>query len=371
MNSEFSMQFFNKPNSIVMKRNILFSLIIVSLAACLKTTHETKTEEEPAETNVSTEITPCGCWIACTNQSNNMLEAYDPAVYDWNTAAAKKWSFIPTTERGYSATAEIPLWYGPADLKLRNSTVFAGTSQVIVTVGGRLATIAAYPSGNKIWTMGYSAGPPAVALHSAELLPNGNIALASADRNWIRVYSSSQPVPNHGNFAEYPLTSAHATLWDPSINRLWVLGRLPNATVDIITALIVGGTDLNPTLTEDLSRRDTLPPGYFWGHDLYPYYYNNNKLWVTCNQGVFVYTKSTRTFTAAPGESNSTFVKAIGNQPSGQIVETKPSSGGCTANGWSTSTVTFYDGSTGALHASRTVTGACFYKGRVFSPDYQ
>lgn len=324
------------------------------------------------------------CWIATTNQATEQIEVYDPAVFDWNTASARKWTWKPTTARGYNATTEIPLWFNPADVKLRNTNVFVNTSQVIVTAGGRLATIAAYPSGNKIWTMGYS-GTPAVSIHSAELLPNGNIALASADRNWIRVYSSSQPVPNHANFDSFPLISAHGALWDPSINRLWVLGRMLNPTRDVLTALEITGTALHPTIIEDASRQVTIPGLY--GHDLYPDYDNPDTLFITMNtnaangtMGVTKYSKSGNTFTWVPGAANRTFVKSIGNQPgANQLVETRPDNLKSPAPvpfapcepGWNTSTVEFYNRTTGVRVATRPVTGACFYKSRVWNPNYQ
>jgi hypothetical protein len=325
------------------------------------------------------------CWIATANQATEQIEVYDPAVFDWNTATARKWTWKPTTARGYNATSEIPLWYNPADVKLRNTSVFANTSQVIVTAGGRLATIAAYPSGNKIWTMGYSASDPQVSIHSAELLPNGNIALASADRHWIRVYSSSQPVPNHDNYDTFHLESAHATLWDPSINRLWVLGRMTNPIRDVLTALEITGTALQPKIIEDASRQVTIPG--LWGHDLYPDYDNPDTLFITMNtnvaggtMGVTKYSKSGNTFTWVPGAANRTFVKSIGNQPgANQLVETRPDNlknpapvpfAPCDP-GWNTSTVEFYNRATGVRVATRPVNGACFYKARVWNPNYQ
>jgi len=336
-----------------------------------------------ATPKLSTESTACGCWIGTVNQANNTVEVYDPAVYYWSTAAALKWSFKPTTANGYSSTAEIPLWGGPTDVKLRNVSAFAGTTQAIATAGGRLATIAAYPSGNKIWTMGYSTANPQVEIHSVELLPNGNIALASAGRNWVRVYSSSQPVPNHDHYDEFSLGSAHAVLWDPSLQRLWVTGWLPlhqingqyygwDALNQVITALQITGTAADPILTEDTNYRTVLPGKY--GHEISPYYYDNNKLWVAVqvdnvdnSKGVYIFDKTTKTFTPVSGAANRNFVKGVGNQPSGQIVEIRPqNAGGTGESSWQNDTVNFYNPA-----ATRIKPGAKFYKIRVFDPDYQ
>ena len=364
-----------------MKKNILLllpAMVVACLLSCKKMNDNSVTDAKAKEEAALLASTACGCWIGCCNQQNNTIEAYDPAVYDWNSASALKWSFKPATEGGYS-DYEISLWNsGPAALKLRNTTAFAGTSQAIVTAAGQLATIAAYPSGKKIWVMGYAASP-SVGIHSAELLPNGNIALASADRNWVRVYSSSQPVPNHDKIGEFWLGSAHAVLWDPTYERLWVTGWLPIHSANywdplnqVLTALIVSDSASVPRLKEDADRRVVLPGMY--GHDVYPVYYDVNKLWVTVNvdktnneKGVYIYDKVSQTFAAAPGAANRNFVKSIGNQPSGQIVELRPSS---PSTGWINDTVSFYN-SDGSYHTVRIKTGAQFYKARVFNPDYQ
>ena len=370
-----------------MQKRIYLLLAVSVITAGLYMACKQEITTGPSTENVTTAssaVAATCCWIATTNQATEQIEVYDPAVFDWNTAAARKWTWKPTTARGYNATSEIPLWFNPADVKLRNTNVFANTSQVIVTAGGRLATIAAYPSGNKIWTMGYSASP-SVSIHAAELLPNGNIALASAERHWVRVYSSSQSVPNHDNYDSFELVSAHATLWDPSINRLWVLGRLPDTAIDVLTALEITGTALQPVINEDASRRVTIPG--FYGHDLYPDYDNPDTLFITMNtnvangtMGVTKYSKSGNTFTWVPGAANRTFVKSIGNQPgSNQLVETRPDNLKSPAPnpfapcdpGWNTSTVEFYNRTTGVRVATRPVNGACFYKARVWNPNYQ
>ncbi|GAB3917119.1 hypothetical protein [Mucilaginibacter boryungensis] len=362
--------------------NVLkFVLIGLIFTGCKKGNQQLDTMQTTATPKLTIESTACGCWIAGTNQDNNQIEAYDTTTtVTWGTP---KWSFAPTTARGYSSTAEIPLWGGPTDVKLRNTTVFSGYSQVIVTAGGRLATIAAYPSGNKLWTVGYSATAPQVDIHSTEILPNGNIALASAGRNWVRVYASAPSAPNHSTFSEFSLGSAHAVLWDPSIQRLWVIGWLPINSANywdplnqVITALQDTGTAANPGLKEDINYRAILPGKY--GHEISPYYYDNNKLWVAVqvdntdtNKGVYIFDKTTKTFTPVSGAANRNFVKGVGNQPAGTIVEIRPkSAGGTGEDSWQNDTVKFYSHN-GTFMYNRIKPGAKFYKVKVFDPDYQ
>lgn len=292
------------------------------------------------------------CRIAATNQANNRIELYDPADADWNGADALKWAWKPNEALGYSPQ-EVSLWYGPTEAKLRG--------QVVVATAGRLATIAAYPSGTRIWAADVGSGSNP---HSAELLPDGNIAVAASDGKWVRVYTSSQGA-NSATFAQYDLNFAHAVHWDADDELLWVIGHDSVNNEHILTALRVGGTPANPTLTEEPGRRSILPTP--WGHDISAYYGDSNLLWVSTNLGAYLYDKTAKTFTPAPDGADREFVKAIGSLPSGQIVETKPDNtktppGACTTNGWCTDTVDFY-----APSATRTVTGAAFYKARIWN----
>ncbi|MGV3509562.1 MAG: DUF6528 family protein [Sphingobacteriaceae bacterium] len=311
----------------------------------------TGTKEESASVSA-----PCTtCYVAGTNQNGNRIEVYDPAVADWNTAAAKIWSWKPTTTLAYTST-DIAAWSNVSDVKLRDNTLWANVNQVIVaTSSGGLITIASYPYGYKKWARNVGGNP-----HSAELLPNGNIATASSTGGYVRVYASSQSSTNN-TYAQFNLPDAHGVLWDPANNLLWALG-------DNLYALTVGGTAANPTLTEVTSRRKTITGT---GHDLSPYYGDSNKLLITASSYVWVYDKTTKVLTNVPGAAFRTAVKAISNQPStGQLVETKPRTS-CTQNTWCTAYVEFYNGTTGALEMTKYVSGAAFYKARIFNSAYQ
>lgn len=300
-----------------------------------------------------------GLPLALTNGSNKKLEIYDPTVTDWNIADAKKWSWSPTTTLGFSVD-EINRFGGGTDFKLRKS--------IAVISDNNMAAIITYPAGQRVWSKVISGN-----LHSAELLPNGNIALAASDGNWVRVYAASQGADN-ATYAEFPLGAAHAVLWDPEANVLWVTGQDQSNNAHILTALAVGGTNAQPELTELKQYRVTLPTA--WGHEISAYYGNKNLLWVTTNGGEYVFNKSTKALTMAP-TNNLTFVKGMGNQPSGQIVLVRPDANrnprpqvSCSLNNWSTSTIDFYTAG-GQWQGSRTVNGACFYKIKIVYDNYQ
>jgi hypothetical protein len=75
-----------------------------------------------------------GRLVALTDQRTEngpaaRIRLMDPAVYDWNTAAALKWSWSPTTANGFSGLTGY--WGLPSDVKLRMNQ--AGAYVAVVT----------------------------------------------------------------------------------------------------------------------------------------------------------------------------------------------------------------------------------------------
>ncbi|MFX1706677.1 DUF6528 family protein [Chitinophaga sp. CC14] len=349
-------------------RRIIWIGAAIALAifqmACSK---KSGTNTDPGPTNNPPVVQSYpGLQLALTNDASKQIEIYDPMITDWNSADAKKWRWSPTTALGFS-TNEIKSFGGGTDFKVRKMKIWQDASYAVISDNG-MAALIAYPSGQRVWSKVIGGN-----LHSAELLPNGNIALAASDGNWVRVYASSQGADNN-TYAEFTLGAAHAVLWDPLINGLWVTGQDLSGNTHILTALAVGGTAANPELTELKQYRVTLPSA--WGHEVSAYYGNTNLLWVTTNGGEYVFNKTTKTFSMSP-TNNLTFVKGMGNQPSGQIVLVRPDANknprpaiSCPLNNWSSSTVDFYT-SGGDWQGSRIVNGACFYKIKIVYDNYQ
>lgn len=333
-----------------------FALVVFQLA-CSKKQGATAPPDNPPAIK-QPEPYP-GLPLALTNDATRRIEIYDPMAVDWNTADAKKWSWSPTTALGFS-TDEINRFGGGTDFKVRKN-------YAVMSDNG-MAAIMTYPAGQRVWAKIISGN-----VHSAELLPNGNIALAASDGNWIRVYASSQGA-NSSTYAAFPLGAAHAVLWDPELSVLWVTGQDQSNNAHILTALAVGGTDALPELNEVKQYRVTLPTP--WGHEISAYYGNKNLLWVTTNGGEYVFDKSTKRLSMAP-TNNLTFVKGMGNQPNGQIVLVRPDANknprppvSCSLNNWSSSTIDFYTAG-GQHQGSRIVNGACFYKIKIVYDNYQ
>ncbi|MBI5381711.1 MAG: hypothetical protein HZA31_07415 [Opitutae bacterium] len=303
--------------------------------------------------------------IITTNQANNMLEVYNDNATDWNSSSALLWSWKPTTSNGYTST-QVSAWNQPNGAKLRDNDTNWGGRWIVATSSGGLATIASYPGGSNKWAVNVGGNP-----HDAELLPNGNIAIAASTGGWIRVYASSQGATN-GTYGNFAMPNAHSVLWDPSLSRLWALGG------DYIRAFTIGGTAASPTLTEDTTRAYLVPAssGVRDGHFLYPYYGDASKMWVATGSRVYVFNKADGSFANAPTGVFKWGVKAVGNQPSGVNFFCRPDNlespawpEPSTLYDWTTKYIQFYT-SAGASY-TRHRSSADWYKGILFWPEYQ
>ncbi|MDX6282226.1 MAG: hypothetical protein QOH03_3297 [Kribbellaceae bacterium] len=289
-----------------------------------------------------------GRLVALTDQQyeNNpaaRIRLMDPAVASWNTAAAQKWSWAPTSANGFSGLTGA--WGLPSDVKLRMDR--AGAYVAVVSDSHGLAGVITYPGGQRVWAVNVGgANNP----HSVELLPDGNVAVAASTGGFIRVYTASQG-SSSSKYASYALTDAHGVTWDPTQQVLWVLGG------NRLVALKVKGTAAAPVLEE--SKVVTLPTG--GGHDLTPVLENHDLLWVSTGSKVYQVSKSAAAIVAT---ENIAGIKSVNSMPNAQQVRTTPTAGCYTS--WCTDTVRF-----AVPAATRTLDGAQIYKARVWSSRYE
>ncbi|WJH37311.1 DUF6528 family protein [Paenibacillus sp. CC-CFT747] len=153
------------------------------------------------------------------------------------------------------------------------------------------------------------------------------------------------------------MPGAHGVLWDPERKLLWAVGD------DRLAAFSVGGAPHAPVLSRVQEKK--LPT--LWGHDLSPVFGDTDLLWVTTNSGVYQYKKSTGTWSSRyPGseQANRGFVKSMGNQPSGAIIQTVPKEGALYA--WGTDTADLFLPDRKLVLPETSV-----YKARIWSPHYQ
>lgn len=285
--------------------------------------------------------TRAGDLVAVTDQSGTgAIRLLDPAVVNWRSAAAQKWSWKPGSD--FSADQRAA-WKSPSDVKLRTA---AGGGSVMLTVDSKgLAAAVTYPGGRKVWAadVGGANNP-----HSIELLPDGNIAVAASTGGFVRIYAASRGA-SATNFVQFNLKTAHGVHWDPARKVLWALGH------DDLVQLRIGGTPANPTVSKIGSW--TLPSAD--GHDLSPKLGQPDRLWVTTNSHVYEFSKSGNRAVSSVATAH---VKSQTSMKNGQIVRTIPKSGCATT--WCTDTVTFLNPG-----KSRTRSGGQFYKARAWNPD--
>ncbi|WP_026256988.1 DUF6528 family protein [Actinopolymorpha alba] len=289
--------------------------------------------------------------VAGTDQASQRILVLDPSVENWNEAnnsKALKWAWQPTAADGF--TEPTPGWRLVDEAKLRYSRKY-DTRLVLATASYGFVGLIRYPSGKRQWSVNADDGiAPLDNPHSAELLPDGNVAVAASTGGWLRVYTASQGA-NSQTYVQYNLPDAHGVQWDPETRMIWALGG------HHIVALKYGGTPAQPTLTE--VRSTELPS--LWGHDLQPVYGNPDRFWVTTGSRVYQYSVSKDEFTTDYPDSDKldrVGVKSVSTNPgTGQILQTRPKAGCATS--WCTDTVEFFGPDT-----TRTRPGTQFYKAR-------
>ncbi|MEV6735876.1 DUF6528 family protein [Streptomyces sp. NPDC051104] len=175
--------------------------------------------------------------------------------------------------------------------------------------------------------------PGSSNLHSLEMLPDGNIAVAASTGGFIRLYTSSQG-PRSSHYVQHPLPGAHAVSWDARQRLLWALGASE------LCALAVDGTRAAPSIT--LQRRLALPDKD--GHDLAPVIGAPDDRWVTTGRHVYRVSLTSGKFThaTAPGGIDQAHVKSISQHPTtGQVIMVSPDDQ--TPCSWCSSRVDFVD----------------------------
>lgn len=280
--------------------------------------------------------------IALTDQKNSKVEVFDLAL--GNIASGSEiWSHTYPE-------------YNIADTRLRE---YNGKDVVLAAFGGTCASMVDFESGKMLWSTTAAASNP----HAAELLPlDGGyvIAVASSSGNEIRFFGLPSTVPS----CKVALPDAHGLLWDPTLGVLFAVGE------STLTAYEVRKSGSSVTVTErtDLSAEI---PGYY-AHDLQPVYGDPDKMFVTNNSSVFVYSKSSKTFSTSfegADQVNRAGVKGIGIFDDGSIVFIYPDGAFMT---WTSASVflALRAGKSYCLTQIKSPNGG-FYKVRVWNKNYQ
>lgn len=169
-----------------------------------------------------------------------------------------------------------------ADMKYREGTVFG---DVIVTTGAGRAAMIRYPEGNLLWETTSVANNP----HAIEILPSGNIIVASSTGNALRLFYTSALLdgvkPSAIRSRDVELVGAHGVLWDPEYACVWALGDRE------LKAYVLRGEGTKETLHVLNGTGAALPTDLLWGHDLSADYTDTRYLYLTVGSAVLRFDK--------------------------------------------------------------------------------
>jgi WD40 repeat protein len=232
------------------------------------------------------------------------------------------WSWSPASYAELADLLPSRSWINVSEAK---QTETPDGTLLLTCASGGMAVAFNRSRGSTYWATNV---PGSSNLHSLEMLPDGNIAVAASTGGYIRLYTASQG-PRSSHYVQHPLPGAHA-----GQRLLWALGTSE------LHALAVDGTRAAPGVT--LRRRLALPDED--GHDLAPVIGAPDDRWVTTGRHVYRVSLTTGTFTraTAPNGIDRAHVKSISQHPAtGQVIMVSPDDR--TSCSWCSSRVDFAD----------------------------
>ena len=214
-------------------------------------------------------------YIVLAEQARHYVAIADAAtqriVWTWDVSK----SGLPAEHRN---------WFNcPTEIK----PVYGGLCILVVSNGGiGLIRIADH---RMIWYAASGGGFP----HSAEVLPDGNIAVACSTSNTpagdkLKIYRVDYDrFPATEAVAVYPLKSGHNVVWDRKNKVLWA------TAYTTLNAYAYGLKEGVPALT--LCESLPLPDGGADPHDLFPAY-GERKLWLTTSERLYKFDPKRKRF---------------------------------------------------------------------------
>jgi len=225
-------------------------------------------------TATTTPNVPAHLAVIATEQATRRLLILDPAR-DWNTPEAVLWEWNPATAPEI-APEDRHLFGAFSDSKpVLDSThiLTADSAGGVALIRRRDKAVLFYAQAGK--------NP-----HSAELLPDGNIVVASSVSSNIVIFAVPPIQDQTQNVTKrvYPLIRAHGVVWDAEGQLLWALGG------DELVGYRYNFSKTSPELTR--AEVIQLEGDAINGHDLYPV--AGTSFMLMTGDGVSLFDKQTR-----------------------------------------------------------------------------
>jgi len=278
--------------------------------------------------------------IIATDQKTSSVEIYDI------TSASKV---------GDCVWSKVYSEYNIADARAR---LMGDKLVVTAAFGTSSASIVDYDTKKILWSTSNAPRNP----HACELVPVGSgyvAVVAGTTGNAVRFFDTS--ISGGPSYTEIVLEDAHGALYDPELGVVWCQG------LDVLTAYEIRSGGATPEVIEREDLRVKIPTTN--SHELQSFYGDKDKLWVTTSTKVYIFSKSTKTFTTDLAPMNQSIergsVKGIGNFADGSVVLITPDGG---FKSWTSETITFF--TMGKYETTVRIAGSAFYKVRAFDPSY-
>ena len=178
-----------------------------------------------------------------------------------------------------------------AGMKHRSETVFGDVILVAAGASRGKAQMISYPDGKVLWSTDAAGNNP----HCIEILPSGNIAVASSTGGTVRLFKTSALLwgdpATAQEFEDSPLPYAHGVLYDPNEQVLWALGG------NALTSYRLEGDGANERLVPLPERTMPLLGEHVGGHALAADLTDPDKLCVSTDHACLWVDKKTLTCT--------------------------------------------------------------------------
>lgn len=232
-------------------------------------------------------VNDCGSCLILTEQARPAIRIVETGT--GNTV----WEWRPADDE----TLEDPDWFSNPD---EAKAVYDRKYLLVTASGGGVALIRI--ADKKVLFEAYAGGNP----HSAEVLPDGNIVVASSTGNYMTLFRTDT-LAAAGDIwkKQQPLPDGHNVVWDRERTCLWSAGR--NKLYRYRYNFSCG----EPGLT----LVDSLPLPGDHAHDLFPVH-GKDSLWLSNTTGVYTLALATGDISAAEMAHREN-IKSISSGPEG------------------------------------------------------